>query len=80
MKLISTFLFEEERSKQTKKGNTVICDKYPLVQYSYSSTINNSDQAKLITPYFRTTIAAVSSLAYHGYTKPGMQFQILLSS
>ena len=79
MKLISTFLFEEERSKKKKKGNTVICDKYPLVQYSYSSTINNSDQAKLITPYFRTTVG-VSSLAYHGYTKPGMQFQILLSS
>ena len=41
----------------------VICDKYPLV---YSSSINNSDQTKLITPYFRTT-AGVSSPAYQGY-------------
>ena len=41
----------------------VICDKYPLV---YSSSINNSDQTKLLTPYFRTT-AGVSSLAYQGY-------------
>ena len=40
----------------------VICDKYPLV---YSSSINNSDQTKLVTPYFRTT-AGVSSLAYQG--------------
>ena len=41
----------------------VICDKYLLV---YSSLINNSDQTKFITPYFRT-IAGVSSLAYQGY-------------
>ena len=41
----------------------VVCDKYPLV---YSSSINNSDQTKLITPYFRTT-AGVSSLACQGY-------------
>ena len=29
----------------------VICDKYPLVD---SSSINNSDQTELVTPYFRT--------------------------
>ena len=40
----------------------VICDKYPVV---LSSSINNSDQTKLVTPYFRTT-AGVSSLAYQG--------------
>ena len=42
----------------------VICDKYALV---YSSSINNSDQTKLVTTYFRT-FAGVSSLAYQGYT------------
>ena len=41
----------------------VIFNKYPLL---YSSSIKNSDQAKLITPYFRTS-ARVSSLAYQGY-------------
>ena len=41
----------------------VISDKYPLV---YSSSVNNSDQGKLVTPYFRTT-AGVSSLAYQDY-------------
>ena len=41
----------------------VIFNKYPLL---YSSSIKNSDQAKLITPYFRTS-AGVSSLAYQGY-------------
>ena len=41
----------------------VVCDKYPLV---YSSSINNSDQTKLIKPYFRTS-AGVSSIAYQGY-------------
>ena len=41
----------------------VICDKYPPV---YSSSINNSDQTKLIKPYFRTS-AGVSSIAYQGY-------------
>ena len=41
----------------------VVCDKYPLV---YSSSINNSDQTKLITPYFRTT-AGVSSPTSQGY-------------
>ena len=41
----------------------VICDKYPLV---YNSSINNSDQTKLVAPYFKTT-AAVSSLVYQGY-------------
>ena len=40
----------------------VICDKYPLVD---SSSINNSDQTELVTPYFRTT-TRVSSLAYKG--------------
>ena len=37
----------------------VICDKYLLV---YSSSVNNSDQKKLVTTYFRT-FAGVSSLA-----------------
>ena len=41
----------------------VICDKYPL---AYSSSINNFDQTKLVTTYFRT-FAGVSSLAYQGY-------------
>ena len=41
----------------------VICDKYPLL---YSSSTNNSDQTKLIVPYFRTTVG-VSSLPYQGY-------------
>ena len=32
----------------------IICDKYPLVN---SSSINNSDQTKLVTPYFRILMA-----------------------
>ena len=40
----------------------VICDKYPLL---YNSLINNSDQTKLIVPYFRTTVVT-SSLPYQG--------------
>ena len=41
----------------------IICDKYPL---NYNSSINNSDQTKLIVPYFRTNLRTFS-LAFKGY-------------
>ena len=47
-------LLQEKFVKQhiLQEHPEIICDKYPLV---YSSSINNSDQTKLVTPYFRTT-------------------------
>ena len=41
----------------------IICDKCPL---NYNSSINNSDQTKLIVPYLKTNLSTCS-LAYKGY-------------
>ena len=46
-----------------KEHPKIICDKYPL---NYNSSINNSDQTKLIVPYFRTNLGTCS-LAFEGY-------------
>ena len=46
-----------------KEHQKIICDKYPL---NYNSSINNSDQTKLIVPYFRTNLGTCS-LAFEGY-------------
>ena len=49
-----------------KEHPKIICEKYPL---NYNSSINNSDQTKLIVPYFRTNLGTCS-LAFKGYDRP----------
>ena len=46
-----------------KEHLKIICDKYPL---NYNSSINNSDQTKLLVPYFRTNLDTCS-LAFKSY-------------
>ena len=41
----------------------IICEKYPL---NYNSSINNSDQTKLVVPYIRTNLGTCS-LVFKGY-------------
>ena len=42
-----------------KEYPKIICDKYLL---NHNSTINNSDQTKLIVPYFRTNYPPLNYL------------------